>query len=80
VTDEDLGREVAALAQASGREVRDVAKLLEQSGQVTSLAGDIIRSKALDILVEAAEVTSGGSSEPSRIESEPSQDQGDQDD
>jgi trigger factor len=81
VTDEDLGREVAALAQASGREARDVARLLERSGQVTSLAGDIIRSKALDILVEAAEVTSGGSPEAelSSDESEPSQDQGDQD-
>jgi trigger factor len=79
VSDEDLGREVAALAQASGRDVREVARLIERSGQVTSLAGDIIRSKALDVLVEAAEVTSGGSPDPSTPSPEPSQDQGDQD-
>jgi hypothetical protein len=30
---------------------------VERSGQVTALAGDIIRSKALDLLVEAADVT-----------------------
>jgi hypothetical protein len=35
-----------------------VAKLLERSGQIASLAGDIIRSKALDFLVESADVTS----------------------
>jgi trigger factor len=77
VTEEDLGKEVAALAQATGRDVKEVARLLERSGQVTSLAGDIIRSKALDLLVEAANVTSGGLPEPP-IEG-PSQEQGDQD-
>jgi trigger factor len=79
VTEEDLGREVAALAQATGRDVKEVAKLLERSGQVTSLAGDIIRSKALDLLVEAANVTSGGLPEPPTPAPEPSQEQGDQD-
>ncbi|MFN2589762.1 MAG: trigger factor [Actinomycetota bacterium] len=78
VTEDDLGREVAALAQATGRDVKEVARLLERSGQVTSLAGDIIRSKALDLLVEAADVSSGGSPEPPP-DPEPSQDQGDQD-
>jgi hypothetical protein len=33
-----------------------VARSLERSGQVVSLAGDIIRSKALDFLVENADV------------------------
>jgi trigger factor len=79
VTEEDLGREVAALAQAIGRDVKEVARLLERSGQVTSLAGDIIRSKALDLLVEAADITSGGQPEPPTPEPEPSQEQGDQD-
>jgi hypothetical protein len=51
---------------------------LESSGQIASLAGDIIRSKALDILVEHANIrlkedgiSSDASNEPS---SEPEQD------
>lgn len=57
VTEEDLEREVASVAAATGREPKDVRKVLVRSGQVEALAGDIIRSKALDLLVEAAEVT-----------------------
>ena len=79
VTEEDLGREVAALAQATGRDVKEVAKILERSGQVTSLAGDIIRSKALDLLVEAADITSGGQPAPPTPGPEPSKDQGEHD-
>jgi trigger factor len=56
VTAEELGAEVAQLAQMLGRDVKEVARSLERSGQVVSLAGDIIRSKALDLLVENAEV------------------------
>jgi trigger factor len=60
VTDEDLAREIAALAQASGRETKEVARVLERTGQVPSLAGDIIRTKALDLMVEAADVITEG--------------------
>ena len=60
VTAEELGREVASLATALGREPKEVAKTLEASGQVVALASDIIRSKALDLLVEQAEITSEG--------------------
>jgi trigger factor len=56
VTREDMEKEIVALGQASGREVKDVRRILERSGQVGSLAGDIIRSKALDLLVEQANV------------------------
>jgi trigger factor len=56
VTPEELSASVAQLAQALGREPKDIAKTLERSGQVASLAGDIIRTKALDLLVERAEV------------------------
>ena len=56
VTPEELGREIAGLAAALGREPKDVAKSLDRSGQVVALAGDIIRSKALDVLVEHAEI------------------------
>jgi trigger factor len=61
VTTEELGREIGGLAQALGRDPKEVAKSLDKTGQVVSLAGDIIRSKALDILVEHANVTQEGS-------------------
>jgi trigger factor len=66
VTAEEIGREISQLAAALGRDVKDLATQLDRSGQVVSLAGDIIRSKALDLLVEHAEVVSEGAapSEP----------------
>jgi len=60
VTPEEIGREIAGLAQALGREPKELAKSLDRSGQVVSLAGDIIRSKALDLLVEHADIHSDG--------------------
>ena len=56
VTAEEIGAEIAVLSQAYGREPKAVAKDLERTGQVVTLAGDIIRSKALDLLVERADV------------------------
>jgi trigger factor len=56
VTAEEIGAEIAVLAQAYDREPKTVAKDLERSGQVVTLAGDIIRTKALDLLVERADV------------------------
>jgi trigger factor len=71
VTPEELSNEVARLAQAVGRPPREVAKSLERSGGVTSLAGDIIRTKALDLVVDHAEVPGG---RPSKGDEEPSGD------
>ncbi|HEX9124571.1 MAG TPA: trigger factor [Actinomycetota bacterium] len=71
VTAEELGREISSLAEALGREPKEVAKTLDRSGQVVTLAGDIIRSKALDLLVEHAEVE-GRAPAPAEAE-EPSQ-------
>jgi trigger factor len=73
VTREDLDRETEGLAQAMGRDVKEVRRILEQSGQVTSLAGDIIRSKALDLLVEAADVGNEGAGAGPQSESRESQ-------
>jgi trigger factor len=56
VTAEEIGAEIATLAQAYDREPKALAKDLERSGQVVTLAGDIIRSKALDLLVERADI------------------------
>jgi trigger factor len=58
VTAEELGEEIGQLAVALGRDAKELAKTLDRNGQVVALAGDIIRSKALDVLVENAEVVS----------------------
>jgi trigger factor len=60
VTADELQQAVADLARGLGKEPKEIAKVLERSGQVGALAGDIIRSKALDLLVER---TSGASGE-----------------
>jgi trigger factor len=60
VSAEEIGGEIAALAASLGRDPKDVAKQLERTGQVVTLAGDIIRSKALDWIVEHADIVSEG--------------------
>lgn len=60
VSGEELAAEIAQLARALGRDSKEVARNLDRSGQVTTLAGDIIRSKALDFLVEHAEIVQQG--------------------
>lgn len=76
VTTDELGSEIAGLAAAIGRDAKEVAKSLDRSGQVVSLAGDIIRTKALDALVGHAKVRSEGEftadAEPPEV-AEPSQ-------
>jgi trigger factor len=69
---EELAREIAGLASALGRDPKDVAKTLERTGQIASLAGDIIRSKALDILVEHASIRLKEDAVPSDASNEPS--------
>ena len=56
VSAEDLAAEVNSLAQALGRDAKSTVKALNEAGQMTSLASDIIRAKALDLLVENAEI------------------------
>jgi trigger factor len=56
VTAEEIGREIAALARAWGRDPKELAHQLDRSGQIVTLAGDIIRTKALDLLVERADI------------------------
>ena len=63
VSAEELGAEIGTLAQAYGREPKELAKQLDRSGQIVTLAGDIIRTKALDILVEHADITQESSEE-----------------
>jgi trigger factor len=54
---DEIGREIGVLAQAYDRDPKELAKQLERSGQIVTLAGDIIRGKALDLLVERADIT-----------------------
>jgi trigger factor len=70
VSAEEIAQEIGQLAQALGREPKDVAVSLERTGQVVSLAGDIIRSKALDVLVEHADVTIGSGADQAEQVSE----------
>jgi trigger factor len=77
VEPEDLEREIRSLAEEANRPEKEVRRLLERSGQVRSLAGDIIRSKALDLIVESADVFSVGA--PAGPEPEPTDEQGDGD-
>jgi trigger factor len=60
VTEEDLDEVVAALAKDVDRSAKEVRRSLEASGQMTSLAGDIIRDRALSFVVEHAEVVTEG--------------------
>ncbi len=73
VSAEELSAEIGQLAKALGREPKEVATSLDRTGQVVALAGDIIRSKALDVLVEHADVTpEGGGSTGARAPEAPS--------
>jgi trigger factor len=56
VSDEDVDAAVRDIAAQLGREPKEVRKSLERTGQITSLAGDIIRDRALNLVVESAEV------------------------
>ena len=66
VTAEELGAEIARLASQLGRDPKEIARTLERTNQIVTLAGDIIRSKALDLLVERADITSEGESSAPR--------------
>ena len=54
---DELGKEIGVLAQAYDRDPKELATQLDRSGQIVTLAGDIIRGKALDLLVERADIT-----------------------
>lgn len=54
---DEIGAEINALAQAYQRDPKEMAVQLDRSGQIVTLAGDIIRTKALDLVVEHADIT-----------------------
>ena len=67
---DELGKEIGVLAQAYERDPKELATQLDRSGQIVTLAGDIIRAKALDLLVDKADVTEETAS-PETTEEEP---------
>ena len=54
---DELGKEIGVLAQAYDRDPKELATQLDRTGQIVTLAGDIIRGKALDLLVEKADIS-----------------------
>jgi trigger factor len=64
VSAEEIGVEISALAQAYEKDPKELAKQLDRSGQIVTLAGDIIRTKALDLLVERADIKTDGVGTP----------------
>ncbi|MGH2699406.1 MAG: trigger factor [Actinomycetota bacterium] len=65
VDDEDLGREIAYLSAQTNSEPDELAKQLASSGRLRGVVADIMRRKALDYVVEQANVVG---LEPSRTE------------
>ena len=80
VTADEIGAEVTALAQAYGRDAKEMAVELDRSGQIVTLAGDIIRTKALDVLVENAEIVDeapGAAAADDETDTEPAEEETD---
>lgn len=80
VTADEIGAEINAIAQAYQRDAKELAKQLDRSGQIVTLASDIIRTKALDLLVEHADIQSeapptdeGGERPAQATQAEPTQ-------
>jgi trigger factor len=55
-TPDEMDREIQALARAAKQDPKAVRRTLERSGRMIAVAGDIIRSKALDLIVERANI------------------------
>lgn len=70
VSDGEVAEEVRRHAETMGQEPAELQAQLSQSGRLGVLAGDIIRRKALDFVVERAEIRSEDPPEP-ELEPEP---------
>lgn len=72
VENRDIAIEVAAAARQTGREVDELLEELKRTGQANLLAGDILRRKALNFLVEHANIEEEGPGTAIPAEPEPS--------
>ena len=57
VTEADLTEQIMSRAQRSGVSPEQLASQIVQSGQLASLAGEVLRTKALALLLEHAKIT-----------------------
>jgi trigger factor len=57
VTEEDLSKEIERLAERSGRDADEIRQMIDEREDWESVSGDILRAKALDLLVDRADVT-----------------------
>ena len=57
VENEDFDKELDSLSRQTGREPKDILQELVDNGRVNALAGDILRRKALDLIVQKASIT-----------------------
>jgi trigger factor len=55
-TPEEMDREIKALATGLKQDPKAVRRTLERSGRMIAVAGDIIRTKALDLVVSRAKL------------------------
>lgn len=55
----DLDREFARLAGEHRTDVKRIAELVREQGTLPVLVGDVLRRRAIDMIVEAAKVTGG---------------------
>jgi trigger factor len=55
----DIDREILRHAQSNGMPPQEVARIVQQQGSLPALLGDIMRRKAIDAIVAAAEVDGG---------------------
>lgn len=54
VTDTDVNQEIVRHAQQNGVSPQQIAEVIQQQGSIGALVGDVLRRKAIDVIVEAA--------------------------
>lgn len=79
-TDEDLADELEGVAQRVGEDASVVQERLERAGQISAVRSDIKKRKALEWLLDRAEVLDADGAAIDRSELEPPADQSDDDD
>ena len=57
VTEEDIGAQIALAAARSNRDPREVAEQAVQQGRLSAIAADVMRRKALDYIIENADIS-----------------------
>jgi trigger factor len=59
VTEEDIGREIALVAARTNQDPRQVAEQAVEQGRLSAIAADVMRRKALDYVVDNADISGG---------------------